>query len=273
MTLPATLFVPEFLFLEHEELRVLLHVLRDPLATHVHMLLLTHSNFATGEFLGGYHRLMELCTPPQPERGKRRPGPSFEQLRRVVRDLIEQGLALRNAAANAAQGQLRLQLKPRDQKSSSSAIHNRKDNRDAKGPKPVSMRVAAASGTDSAQDKTQGYQEGINTPISPQSATYPQSPVNPEAKKAGIAALKALKGSINRPPEGAQKAPRGGRGGQVALSALMPAMACAGSTMKQPSISKEGNPGSLKSGGGKESGPDSPDQGRRGFSSADRGYP
>lgn len=256
MTLPATLFVPEFLFLEHEELRVLLHVLRDPLATHVHMLLLTHSNFATGEFLGGYHRLMELCTPPQPERGKRRPGPSLEQLRRVVRDLIEHALVMRNAAANAAQGQLRLQLKPRDQKAASGELHNRKDNRDAKGPKPASMRVAEASGTDSQQDKAQGYQEGINTPISPQSASYPQPQVVSDAKKAGIAALKALQGTINRPPEGAGKAPRGGRGGQVALAALMPAMAGDGATMKQPSISKSGFPANSKPGNGKESGPD-----------------
>ena len=253
MTLPATLFVPEFLFLEHEELRVLLHVLRDPLATHVHMLLLTHSNFATGEFLGGYHRLMELCTPPQPERGKRRPGPSFEQLRRVVRDLIDNALVMRNAAANAAQGQLRLQLKPRDQKAASGELHNRKDNRDAKGPKPAFMRVAEALGTDSQQDKAQGYQEGINTPISPQSPSYPQTS---EAKEKGIAALKALKDSFNRPPEGAQKAPQGVKGRQVAASRLMPSASVGRSGQEQPSISKSGFPANSKPDGGKESGPD-----------------
>jgi hypothetical protein len=269
VTLPATLFVPDFLFLEHEELRVLLHVLRDPLATHVHMLLLTHSNFATGEFLGGYHRLMELCTPPQPERGKRRPGPSFEQLRRVVRDLIENALVMRNAAANAAQGQLRLQLKPRDQKSSSVELHNRKDNRDAKGPKPASMRVPKASGTDSPQVKAQGYQEGINTPISPQSPSYAQATT--PAREAGIAALKALKGTINRPPQGVGKAPQGARGRQVALAALMPSSSGGGSEQEQPSISKSGFPADSKPDGGKEPGPDSPDQCRRGFSDESRG--
>ena len=223
------------MFLEHEELRVLLHVLRDPLATHVHMLLLTHSNFATGEFLGGYHRLMELCTPPQPERGKRRPGPSFEQLRRVVRDLIAHALVMRNAAANAAQGQLRLQLKPRDQKAGSGELHNRQYNRLAKGPKPVSMRVPEDSSVDKKHDIAQGYQEGINTPISPQTPSYPQTS---EAKTKGIASLKALKDSFNRPPEGVKKAPQGGSYRQVAASRLMPSTACDDSMQEQPLNSK-----------------------------------
>ena len=71
MTLPATLLVPKFLRFERNELQSLYHSLRDPLVTHVYGLLLLHTDFKTGEFLGGYHRLMELCTPPQPERATR----------------------------------------------------------------------------------------------------------------------------------------------------------------------------------------------------------
>lgn len=244
-SLPATMFCPDFLFLEHEELRVLFNVLRDPLATQAYQLMLMHSNFQTGEFLGGYHRLMELCTPPAPERSRRRPGPSLEQLRRVVRDLIAEGLVMRDAASNAAQGQLRLQLRPRDQKAASSEQHNRVDNRVAKGRNLASMRVTEASDTESQQGSQQGYQEGSNTPISPQKPSYPQTTT--PAREAGIAALKALQGTINRPPEGAGKAPHGGRGRQVAISSLMPSTSGGVSTFQQPSISKGGVLDSLQS--------------------------
>ena len=108
---PATFFPARFLNLEAEELRLLLHVARDPVLTQVYMLIRAHCVFQTGEFLGTYARLMELCTPPQPERGKRRPGPSMWVLRRCVDDLIAMGLLERNASTNAAQGELRLFLK------------------------------------------------------------------------------------------------------------------------------------------------------------------
>lgn len=247
-SLPATMFCPEFLFLSHDELRILFNVLRDPLATQAYQLMLMHSNFQTGEFLGGYHRLMELCTPPQPQAGKRRPGPSLQQLRRVVGDLIAEGLVSRDAAANAAQGQLRLQLRPRDQKAASSELHNRDYNRVAKGPKPVSTRVPKASSTEMKQGIQQGYQEGSNTPISPQPPSYPQTAT--PARESGIAALKALQGNINRPPQGVQKAPQGVRGGRVAASRLTPGPAGEGSTMKQPFISIGGVLDSLGSAAG-----------------------
>ena len=219
MTLPATLLVPEFLRLEQSEIHRLLHVLRDPLTTHVYMLLLAHSDFKTGEFLGGYHRLMELCTPPIPERGRRRPGPSYEQLRRAVRDLVAIVLAWRDNAQNAAQGQLRLKVLPREKKPTPTPLTNRVNHRVIKALNLDSMRVVASPMDDLAQDKTQGYQGGINTPISPQNGTYPQT-ATPEAKKAGIAALKALKDSFNRPPEGAVKTPKAH--GRVAASRLTP---------------------------------------------------
>lgn len=219
MTLPATLFVPDFLRLEQSEIHRLLHVLRDPLTTHVYMLLLAHSDFKKGEFLGGYHRLMELCTPPIPERGRRRPGPSYEQLRRAVRELVSIAMVWRNTAQNAAQGQLRLSVVPREKTPAPTPLTNRVNNRLIKALNLDSMRVVASPMDDLAQDKTQGYQGGINTPISPQTPSYAQT-ATPEGKKTGIAALKALKDSFNRPPEGAVKNPKAH--GQVAASRLMP---------------------------------------------------
>ena len=107
---------PEFLRLDKRELDVLLDKLRDPLAAHVFLLILAHGLFENGEFLGGYARLMDLCRPSHPERGTRRPGPSYKQLRRVVDDLVEFKLLWRDAGNNAAQGQLRLRAVPRKTK-------------------------------------------------------------------------------------------------------------------------------------------------------------
>lgn len=206
-SLPATFFVPEFLRLEKYELGSLLHVLRDPLATHVFLLLQAHSDFKTGEFLGGYHRLMELCTPPQPERGPRRPGPSYWQLRRVIDDLIKLALAKRDETQNALQGQLRLQLTPREKIAAPVQLHSRELNRVAKGRKSKESTSCDAPAENTPQDKPQGCQ-GVNTPLIPQTSEVIHSPVTPQGRKAGIEALKALKGTITRPPKGAQKAPQ-----------------------------------------------------------------
>lgn len=108
--LPATYFVPRFLHIDSPELDVLFHQLRDPLCTQLYMLILGHSVFDTGEFLGGYARLMDLCTPPQPERGKRRPSPSMKVMRRSIDDLVRFGL-LQRGAKNQEQGELRLLVK------------------------------------------------------------------------------------------------------------------------------------------------------------------
>ena len=122
--LPATFFPASYLNLDGEELRILLHVLRDVTATQVYLLIKAHCVFATGEFLGSYARLMELCTPPQPEHGRRRPGPSMQILRRCINDLVQHGLMVRGDT-NMAQGQLRLWLVPPKNKATSV----RKDNR------------------------------------------------------------------------------------------------------------------------------------------------
>lgn len=113
MPLPATHHAPEFLRLEHVELRVLMNVLRCPLATQIFMLVLAESDFKTGELVTNYARLIELCTPPAPERGRRVPGPTLKQVRNAVADLIAYNLVKRNAAKNEAQQMLRLYVRKR----------------------------------------------------------------------------------------------------------------------------------------------------------------
>jgi hypothetical protein len=117
--LPAEIFVPEYLRFDRFELIELLAKLRYPLATHVYFLILAHGGFQTGEFLGGYARLMELCRPPAPPIGRPLPGPTYKQLRTAI-DLLEAAhLIRRNALANQHQGQLRLRATPRKPKKSS----------------------------------------------------------------------------------------------------------------------------------------------------------
>lgn len=126
--LPATFFSPDFVRFDSAENDTLLHRLRDPLVSHVYWLIAAHSVFETGEFLGGYARLMELCTPPRPERGPRRPGPSMWQMRRAIDDLVTAGLA-RRGDENQAQGQLRLWIRPRKDKATPERIALRKPRR------------------------------------------------------------------------------------------------------------------------------------------------
>ncbi|MDP1740092.1 hypothetical protein [Polaromonas sp.] len=203
MTLPATLRVPEFLRLEQGELNSLLHVLRDPLATQIYLLLLAHTDFKTGEFLGGYHRLMELCTPPIPERGRRRPGPSYWQVRRVVDDLIKARHVWRNAASNEAQGQLRLKIVPRDKNiAATKTINHRVSRRLQRSENLATTRLPESPMDDLPQGIPQGYQ-GFNStsPTPSETASYPQS----EAAKRGREELAALKaGFLSSAPKGAK---------------------------------------------------------------------
>lgn len=110
--LPATLHAPDFIRLEKTELQALLNKLRSPLALNTYLLLLTQMRYTDGEFLGGYARLIELMTPPAPERGKRMPAPSMWDVRKAVADLIALGLVTRGEK-NEEQGQLRLFMAPR----------------------------------------------------------------------------------------------------------------------------------------------------------------
>lgn len=120
----AKLHTPQFLRFDQGELQTLLDVLRDPLVTHVFALMQAFSDFRTGEFLGSYARLMDLCTPPAPERGRRRPAPTYRQLRRAVDDLVAIGLA-RRGESNESQGQLRVYLPPRDRSAQSKVTPTR----------------------------------------------------------------------------------------------------------------------------------------------------
>lgn len=108
--LPAAIHLPSRISLSFDELHTLMHMLREPLAAHTYLLLRAQADFTNGHILTTYARLMELMTPPRPERGARRPAPTYEQLRRVLRDLEAYGLLRREAAQNAAQGQLRAWL-------------------------------------------------------------------------------------------------------------------------------------------------------------------
>lgn len=103
---------PKFITLVQRELTTLLHTDRHPLTVQVYLLLLTISDFHTGEILTSYAYLEEMTTPPMREKGGRRGAPSMQQLRRVIDKLIGYGLVKRNAERNAAQGQLRLYVRP-----------------------------------------------------------------------------------------------------------------------------------------------------------------
>lgn len=113
MPLPATIFTPDFLRLYHREISVLLNVLRSPLATHLFFLLLSQADFNTGEQITNYPRLIELCTLPAPERGRRKAPPSLWTVRNALDELEDHKLIQRNKAANTAQGTLRIKLKKR----------------------------------------------------------------------------------------------------------------------------------------------------------------
>lgn len=111
----ATIRPPEFLILRTAELARLLNVLRDDLSTRLYLILLAESEFDSGEVLTSYARLMDLCAPPVPEKGRRRPGPTYKQMRCAVDRLVDVGLLRRNATTNEAQGMLRLKV-PRRKK-------------------------------------------------------------------------------------------------------------------------------------------------------------
>ena len=109
---PAAIHTPDFMRLEGAELVTLLQVLRDPLAVHLFLLLLVQMQYTSGEFLSSYARLIELMTPPTPERGRRRSGPTYKQVRNALAALISVDL-VRRGSDNEAQGQLRLKLAAR----------------------------------------------------------------------------------------------------------------------------------------------------------------
>jgi hypothetical protein len=99
---------PDSLRLERDELRRLFTEC-DALPTHVYIVLLVLAG-ASGQVDTTYAALIARCTPPQPERGPRRPGPSHDRMRRAVDQLERAGLVERDRGANASQGRLRLRI-------------------------------------------------------------------------------------------------------------------------------------------------------------------
>lgn len=242
-TFGATLWVPEFLRLEKFELHSLMGILRDPLTTHVYMLLLMHADLKTGEFNGnpcGYHRLQELCTPPQPERGARMAAPTIKQIRRCIDDLIALALVKRDAVQNALQGTLKLWLQPRKKTATPEQLEGRVQGRGKNDAKPAPARVAAAPENDSGQVSGHGFHE-FNTSFNGSNTCELSTPAE----------------GFNRPPEGAQNGPQEPAPGQVEAAPLMAETASAKAErtkhlraevqrlkelnkLKQPSISKRG---------------------------------
>lgn len=109
MPLPATLFLPDFLRLDRAELTPLLRC-GDPLTIALYLLLRAQCDFTSSELLTNYPRLMELMTPPQPERGRRMAGPTMKQVRRALDWLEGFRLIKRNAEKNFAQATLRIHV-------------------------------------------------------------------------------------------------------------------------------------------------------------------
>lgn len=113
MPFDATIEAPSFIRLEHYECKQLMHVLRDALCFQVFMLICAESDFKTGEWVGSYGRLRALCTPPRPERGRSREGPTLKVMRGVIDNLESVKLVKRDVAQNVTEGVLRLRIKPR----------------------------------------------------------------------------------------------------------------------------------------------------------------
>lgn len=104
---------PTYLRLSGPELDALWNRTGHELAGSLYLLLIGGSVFSgkkAGEFLGSYARLQALLRPPQPERGQWAPPPTLKRVRGALAALEAAGLVARDAAANQAQGQLRLRL-------------------------------------------------------------------------------------------------------------------------------------------------------------------
>lgn len=117
MPLPATLHAPEFLRLDRAELQYLLNRERDPLTIHLYLLIVSQADFATGELLTNYPRLIELCTPPAGESGGRQvKAPTIKQVRTRMDRLESIRMIRRPLESNQAQGMLRIFVYPRANK-------------------------------------------------------------------------------------------------------------------------------------------------------------
>lgn len=109
----AEIWLPEFLRFDRAEMVPVIGTgCRTTIA--LYWLVVAHSDFSSGEFLGGYARLIALLTPPAPRRGPRPAGPTMWEVRKAVDNLVKLHV-LRRGTTNAEQGQLRLFCHPRDE--------------------------------------------------------------------------------------------------------------------------------------------------------------
>ena len=123
----ATLQAPPYTRLDKAECDAL-GKLKDQLCAWIYLLLCMHADFQSGELLTSYARLIALSTPPKPERGRARLGPSYWQMRRAIDDLERARLVVRHEY-NEAQGQLRLYIRPRDSRTAPDALARRRSRR------------------------------------------------------------------------------------------------------------------------------------------------
>lgn len=199
MPLPATVTVPDFLLCHGRELKTTLNDLCDSTCTHLLMLIICHSDFKTGWFLGSYARLQALSTPPKPEQGRRRDGPTLKEIRSALERLIAAGVVWRDAS-NLHNKQLRLRVWPRDVKAASAEITGSISGREEKRAYRASMRAPRGSRVELGQKIGQGYQQLNSIPPTPtKTGGYPQASA---AKTEAMAKIGDLLRGFNRPPEG-----------------------------------------------------------------------
>lgn len=104
--------VPPKVVIEAEVSDILINQVHDVATIGLYFVLRNLADFESGEVLGilNYAGLIALATPPRPQQGPRRAPPSYEQIRRMLRDLEYFGLVSRDSQRNAEHGQLRLYL-------------------------------------------------------------------------------------------------------------------------------------------------------------------
>lgn len=206
MPLPATYTAPDFVTLHGRELAAMLNAQRDPLCTHLLLLIVGHSDFKTGWFLGSYARLQELCTPPAPERGPRRAGPTLKMVRDALERLVAAGVLWRDAS-NLHNKQLKLRVWPRDVQAASAELTVSYQGRAEKAAYRAFTRVPRVRKTETGQETGQGYQQLTSISPTPQkNGSYPQS----EAKTKALRAIGELLEGLPR-RERKQSPASGGR--------------------------------------------------------------
>lgn len=110
----AEIWLPDFIRFDHAEMQAVIGT-KSATTIALYWLVVAHSDFSTGEFLGGYARLIALLTPDAPRRGPRPAGPTMWDVRKAVDQLVKLHV-LKRGTTNEEQGQLRLFCHPRDER-------------------------------------------------------------------------------------------------------------------------------------------------------------